>query len=383
MTSLANEDQNIKDQKAKEDVEVSSSQKTHSNVVLNLLNFFIKIFKDSVIWFARGLSSCISQVLGFMLVTIAILLVITALSGGLNEVNSDIASVNNNKEIFRDYGGQEEIALIELDGIIYENDAVAEPFGGGMSTITPNKVENALNKVREDSQIKAVLIYLNSPGGSPVASDRIYEIIQDFKTDTKAPVVVLMGDIAASGGYYISAAANKIYAHPSTITGSIGVIMETYNLKGLYEKIGVQKQVFKAGKYKDILNDSRDMTQEEKDIMNNLMSDAYNSFLNRVSEGRGMSLEDVRTKAEGKIYSGKSAKEAGLVDETGTLNDAIKATAKLSNLEKYKVVKIKGFSFFDNLLLGLESSAGRLGINLGVNIGAVNQPTYRILYKLP
>ena len=262
-----------------------------------------------------------------------------------------------------------------------EEEVANQPFIGGLKAITPVGVENFLNIVRADKDFKALLIYVSSPGGSAVASDRIFEVIKDFKKEKDIPIVVLMGDIAASGGYYISSAGDYIIANPATITGSIGVIMEAYNLEGLYEKVGVKKNTFKAGKYKDILSDSREMTKEEHEMIDLMINDAYNMFLSRVSEGRKIPFEKASELAEGKIYSGIAAKNAGLIDEVGTLDSAIAATALKANLQKYKVVKIKSGSFIDQLFSGLSYKFNNiLGV---VNPLSIRTPQYRLLYKMP
>ena len=341
-------------------------------------NFFVSLLKETAKWFFRGIGSCASLVLGYFFVVAAIFTTILALSGQTN-VSSNLSS--NNQEVFRDYGGDKKIALIELSGLILEKEDLSSPFYTPYASITPSSVENMLDLVRSDPNIKGVILHISSPGGSPVASDLIYEVISDFKKDTTLPVVVLMGDVAASGGYYISAPADYIFANPSTITGSIGVIMETYNLSGLYEKIGVRKETFKAGEYKDILSDSREITPEESVMINNLMQDAYQTFLTRVSEGRKLSMQDVVAVAEGKIYSGLKARDVGLVDSVGTLNDAIAYTASRANLTEYQVVKMKSGSFFDEIFGGISYSLRKTGAIVGIS--GVNEPKFRILYKLP
>lgn len=173
---------------------------------------------------------------------------------------------------------------------------------------------------------------VNSPGGSSAASDEIYRELKKFKKTGK-PVVISMGDIATSGGYYISAIADQIYANPSTITGSIGVIMQFKNLQDLYDKLGVDSITFKSGPYKDIGNPDRKLTAEEKELLQNMVDEVYQEFLTAVAEGRSMSKSKVEKLADGRIYNGRKAKKLGLVDEMGTFYDAVKTTAKLAEMK--------------------------------------------------
>ncbi|OGC49720.1 hypothetical protein A2716_00100 [candidate division WWE3 bacterium RIFCSPHIGHO2_01_FULL_40_23] len=344
----------------------------------SITSFFSTVIKESIKWFFKGLGNCVSMVVGYFMIFLLIIASISLLSQGSSKT-SEFDGLG--QELYRDYGGDDKIALIELSGLILERDALSNPISGTRDTITPDKVEKSLNRARDDSNVKAVILMVSSPGGSPVASDRIYEVIQDFRKNYKIPVVVLMGDVAASGGYYISAPADYIFANPSTITGSIGVILESYNLSSLYEKIGVKKETFKAGKYKDILSDSREITPEERIMINDLMQDAYETFVSRVAEGRNIPVNTVRSVADGKIYSGVGAKEVKLIDDTGNLDSTLAFTAKKAGLEKYKVVKIKTSSIFTELFTGVSYALYNSGLNLGV-VG-INQPKYQILYKMP
>ncbi len=345
----------------------------------SFLKFIFSVIKESTLWFFKGIASCASMVIGFFLVTTAILIALIALSGSGGS-SSSTTSLKSQSD-YRDYGGDAKIALIELSGIILEQSDVSNPISGGNDSITPDLVEESLNTVKDDKKIKAVILYISSPGGSPVASDRIYEIISDFKVSSNLPVIVMMGDVVASGGYYISSAADYIIANPSTITGSIGVILQTYNFSGLYEKVGIKKETFKSGKYKDILNDAREITPEEKVMINGLISDTYDTFIKRVADGRKMSESQVREVAEGKIYSGITAKEAGLIDQVGTVDDSIAYTANRVGVTKYKIVKIKTSGFLDELFSGIKFTLYNSGLNL--SLIKADQPRYRVLLEMP
>jgi protease-4 len=199
--------------------------------------------------------------------------------------------------------------------------------------------ESALDALRylrhavKDSRVKAVLLRINTPGGTVPTSQEIADQVIALKGEGK-PVVVSMSDVAASGGYYIACAADKIVAEPGTITGSIGVIFSSLNLKGVADKLGVQPVVIKSGQFKDIASPFRAMTQEGKTILQALILDSYDQFVNAVSKGRNMTVEAVKKIADGRIYSGRQALKIGLVDELGGYDTAL-VTLKQLCKERY------------------------------------------------
>lgn len=227
------------------------------------------------------------------------------------------------------------LALIKLEGVIAESQSSSPT----MSTAYNHQ---ALLQQLEDAfsqdDIKAVILQVNSPGGGVYESDEVYHRIMKLKAKYKKPLVVYMSQEAASGGYYISMAADKIYANPNTLTGSIGVIISTYNYNQLASKIGIQDVTFKSGANKDLLNPMRPLTDEEKNIMQSLVNDSYGRFVDIVAKGRGMDRQKVLQLADGRVYSGNQAKQLGLVDDLGYLEDAVDGTAKLVDTSNPKVV---------------------------------------------
>ncbi len=219
------------------------------------------------------------------------------------------------------------IAVIPLTGTITTQDSSL--LSG--STITPDLVSNYLAKTESDTAVKAIVFRIESPGGEIVPCQEILWEIERVK-ETKT-IVVSMGGMAASGGYYISTKADKIVALPTTMTGSIGVISQVTNVEGLLEKLGIQIETFKGGKYKDMYSGFREMTSEEKEIVQRMIDEYYESFVDVVAEGRGLSKEEVRDLATGQIYTGTEARELGLVDELGDLNTAIDLAAGLAGIE--------------------------------------------------
>jgi len=222
------------------------------------------------------------------------------------------------------------VAVISLSGPIqYGSSGLL--FGG--IVISPKLVRSQLERAKKDISVKAVVIQVESPGGNVAACQ---EILNELEQVEK-PIVVSFGDMAASGGYFISAKADKIVALPGTLTGSIGVIAEIPNLKGLFDKLGIEMEVFTGGEHKDMYAGVRELTPEEKVIMQDMTDQLYDQFVQVVVEGRGLSESTVRKLATGQLYTGEQAKALGLVDELGGLSKAIDVAASLAGIEKPQV----------------------------------------------
>lgn len=226
------------------------------------------------------------------------------------------------------------VAVITLSGPIQW-----ESFGlllGGR-VITPELVRVQLERAKKDVAVKAVVLQIESPGGSVAACQEILSQIE--KMDK--PVVVSMGDVVASGGYYISAKADKIVALPGTLTGSIGVIAQIPNVKGLYDKLGIEVEVFKEGKHKDMYAGLRELTPEEKELMQEITRELYDQFIEVVAQGRRLDKDRVGALATGQLYTGAQAKVLGLVDELGGLDKAVELAAELAGIKEPEVVYYK------------------------------------------
>ena len=198
------------------------------------------------------------------------------------------------------------VAVVEVRGVIASSDVVCD----------------ALSDVRQDPHVVAVVLRVDSPGGGVAPSQEIFDEIRRVR-DVK-PIIASLGNVAASGGYYIAAATTRIVSDPGTLTGSIGVIMEFRNLETLAQKIGIGETVVKSGPYKDIGNPVRPMTPAERTLLQGTVDDVYAQFVDAVSTGRGLAPERVRAIADGRVLSGAQALQAGLVDELGGLNAAIR-----------------------------------------------------------
>ena len=211
--------------------------------------------------------------------------------------------------------GGPRVAVVEIEGIILD---------GG-------QVIRDLRDYADNPSVKAVVLRINSPGGVVAPTQEISSAVQRVRKAGK-PVVASLGAVAASGGYYVAVSCDRIYANPGTLTGSIGVVMQMANLEGLLKKVGVDYVVVKAGKYKDVGNLARQMTPEERKILQALLDDVYGQFVDAVAEGRGLEKEEVMAFADGRIYSGQQAQALKMVDELGGYEDAIEAAAKLGNI---------------------------------------------------
>ncbi|HUO78163.1 MAG TPA: signal peptide peptidase SppA [Thermodesulfovibrionales bacterium] len=233
--------------------------------------------------------------------------------------------------LFRGSPMGDKVALVRIEGPIVDS-------------------KNPIDEIKEymkDPSVKAIVLRVDSPGGAVAPSQEIYEEVR--KAVAKKKIVVSMGSLAASGGYYISAPASRIVANPGTLTGSIGVIMEIPNLEGLMNKVGVKTEVIKSGRHKDIASVFRGIGREEREILQGVLDDVHDQFINAVAEGRKMLPDQVKKLADGRIFTGKQAVGIGLVDELGNLEDAIKVAAKLSGIkgEPGVVSKKEKFSFMD------------------------------------
>jgi protease-4 len=228
----------------------------------------------------------------------------------------------------------DKIALVKLEGLLVSSEQAVEE----------------LNEYADDSSIKAIVLRIDSPGGGVVVSQEIYNAVRNARKDGKK-VVASMGTVAASGGYYIAAAADQIVANPGTLTGSIGVKMEFANVEKLLEKIGVRGMVVKSGEYKDVGSPFREMSEQEQQMLQAVIDDVHSQFIKAVAEGRNMQEAEVRAIADGRIFTGRQALELKLVDQMGDLTDSIKIAGELGGIKgKPRVIeKRKRIPFYDYL----------------------------------
>lgn len=233
------------------------------------------------------------------------------------------------------------VALIRVEGVIMDS----------------HETIKEIKEYVKDPFIKAIVLRIDSPGGAVVPAQEIYKEIR--KAVQKKNVIVSMGSVAASGGYYIASPATKIIANPGTLTGSIGVIMEVPNVEGLMGKLGIKTEVVKSGRYKDMASIFRGIGKEEKVILQEVLDNVHEQFIKAVAEGRKMFYDDVKKISDGRIFTGEQALKIGLIDELGDLDDALRVAAKLSGIEGEPVVvsKKERFSIM-NLLRGPKELIG-------------------------
>ncbi|MBI5966251.1 MAG: signal peptide peptidase SppA [Deltaproteobacteria bacterium] len=256
--------------------------------------------------------------------------------------------------------GNEKIAVIEIKGVILD----------------PQPIIEKLIKFRKNDKVKAIVLRIDSPGGGVGPAQEIHGEIKKVQREKK--VVVSMGSVAASGGYYIACGADKILANPGSITGSIGVIVESLNVEELLRKIGLRSMVIKSGKHKDIASPLREMTEEEKKLLQGVLDSVHEQFIRAVAEGRKLPLEKVRELADGRIFSGDQAQALGLVDGLGNLQDTIAVAAKMAGIKGEPEVIYPEKKKFSLLELLLQEMVLKFWESVGENF-----PQLYFLYTLP
>lgn len=273
--------------------------------------------------------------------------------------------------------GKDQVAVITLYGVI------SYGIAGEATESMVDDVVAKLQEARNDDRVKAVILRVDSPGGEVTASDVIYHEV--VLTEEVKPVVVFMDSMAASGGYYAAVGGTHLMANELSITGSIGVILQTYNLTGLSEKIGLDVLTVKSGGMKDLLNPFRETTPEEVAFVQKLIDETYLRFLSVVSDERGLEAEALKTGvADGRILSGKRALAEGLIDSTGYFDDAIDKALELAGLEEASVVRLdapKTFSRLFNLLGSAMNRSGRVQVQVGPE--ALNLQAGKLYYISP
>jgi protease IV len=261
-----------------------------------------------------------------------------------------------------DEDARDKIAVIYVSGVISDGED-----GGGTEVGMVADIEDQLQEAVDDKHVKAIILRINSPGGEVVASDTIYQAV--LAARDKKPIVASIDTMGASGAYYIAVGADYIVANELSITGSIGVIMESFTYGGLADKIGVKFYTFKSGKYKDILNPSREPTEDEKALVQGLVMEVYEKFVGIVAEERDMKVDDLKNGlADGRILSGKQALDAGFVDGVGYFDDAVDKAEELASIKKSKVVRyVEPFSIRNLLRFMGKNDKAKIQIELTPN----------------
>ncbi len=257
-------------------------------------------------------------------------------------------------------GFGERVGVIEVRGVIEDS----------------REIVSQIRTMARDERVKAVLVRVESPGGAVAPSQEIYQALNELRSRYEKPVVVSMGTIAASGGYYIACAADSVLALPGTLTGSIGVILQFPDLREVFRKVGIGMETIKSGAHKDIGSPFRQLTDSERELLQAMVDDVYGQFVEVVAQGRGMSQDSVRALADGRIFSGRQAQTLGLIDRTGSYHDALAVAGGMGGLgDEPEITKPKKSkkSIFDILT----EAAGNFSDPAG-QISALSSP--RLLY---
>jgi len=274
------------------------------------------------------------------------------------------------------------VLLMNIDGLI--SDAPDKSLLGTGDPSTVSLVREELQKAKESGNIRGIITIVNSPGGTVTASDIVYHEILRFKKDSNVPVYAIMLDTAASGGYYVSLAADRIYAHPTTITGSIGVISLTLNFEGLMQKIGIQSKVKKSGDKKDIFSPFRADTEEEGAIMQTIVDLLHKRFLDAVEEGRSGRIKraQIEALADGRPYTAGQALEQGLIDKIGYMDDVIGDMSRELNTDEIRLVRYVRSGDYSGSIYSATAVRSRPDFDLSLltEIAFFERPDARFLY---
>lgn len=283
--------------------------------------------------------------------------------------------------ILEEGNSRERIAVLTLDGVIQDlgrTSPVFQSYGYNHQFFM-----GQLQDILADDTIKGIVLKVNSPGGGVIESADIYDALRQIQIEKEIPIYVAMMGMAASGGYYVSAPAEKIFVTPETITGSIGVIMQSVNYAKLAEKYGIDFNTIKTGPYKDIMSSTREMTEEERAMLQEMINDSYERFVDIIEEGRGMTEAEVKKVADGRIMNGRQAIEVGLADDFGKPADVIQAMRVDYNLESAEVFEYTMLDSFSSLFALKTNALFRNSIEteiIGKLLSETNSPRMMYLY---
>ena len=306
---------------------------------------------------------------GFGLFLLVFLGVLSAVFSGLKEAPSFAAASRQVKTTVIRSGGAAKIAHIDLDGII-----TASASHGSSSMV--DQFRELVEAAVADGSVKAIVVRINSPGGEVTASDRLHRILQS--ADQVKPVIAYLDTIAASGGYYAACGTRHIISHPTTFTGSIGVIIQSIKYRELFDKVGVSMEVYKSGQLKDLLSGTRETSPEEIALVNELVQETYTRFLEIVASNRRKSVAELRASplTDGRIFSGSQALAAGMVDQNGFIEDAYDHAMKLAGVSGATVVQYTPrFGLFD--AIGVFGAAAEPGKRVEIDVSERLVPRLR------
>lgn len=269
---------------------------------------------------------------GFLFLIFVFFIIVITVIGAIISFKSKVSVSLPFNETVIEGEGTDKIALIPINGEI-----VSDTTYSSINQINAQDIISILKQIEKDDNVKAVVLKINSPGGSVTSVDEVYQKLKSLKSKKK--IIASFGETGASGAYYLAAVGEKILANPTSIVGSIGVILQIPNLEGTFEKIGYKEVVIKSGNLKDIGSYNRAMTDEEKKILQDMTDEVYNRFVDVVAVGRRMDKKEVLPLADGRIYTGQQAKNLKLIDDFGDIDTAINQAKSLAGLSQAKVVE--------------------------------------------
>ncbi len=291
-------------------------------------------------------------------VLLFIIFIIVSVGAAMRESGGMASNARNVHEQIVREGGRDKIAHIDLEGVIS-----ASANRGGRSMV--EEFSRRLNAAVEDERVRGIVVRINSPGGEVTASDRLHHMLR--RADARKPVVAYMDTIAASGGYYAACGSRHLMAHPTTLTGSIGVIMQSIKYGEMLDKLGLDFEIYKSGEMKDLLSGTRETRPDEIELVNELVGETYDRFLSIVAENRGKSLTELRGSpfTDGRIFSGRQGLDGGFIDSNGFIDDAYAKAAELAGVTDPTVVRYRTrqglFDLFDPLA---QAGAGKVEIDV-------------------
>ncbi len=303
----------------------------------------------------KQISSTTYNVGGKVLKSAFFIFLFLSLIGGFNQESNGSYKVLYGK-------GQDQIAVIDLSGVIVESGSATSPFTQEQM-ITPAGVTSIFETLQDNSNLKAIVLKINSPGGSVTASEEVYQLILTYRNKLNVPIIASFGETAASGGYYIGLAADQIVANSTTMTGSIGVILQTINYSELANKYGIKNVVIKSGQNKNLLDPLEPVNDRQIALLQQTVDEAYEQFTSRVIERRKIDGATLAPLADGRVLTGNQAYIGGLVDSIGTFRQAVDVTAKIANLTNYEVIEYGQPSLLQSLFSAVASNF-RLNVSI-------------------
>uniref|UniRef100_A0A7C3QU90 Signal peptide peptidase SppA n=1 Tax=Leptospirillum ferriphilum TaxID=178606 RepID=A0A7C3QU90_9BACT len=276
-------------------------------------------------------------------------------------------------------GAKDKLLLVPINGFIGDQTSRGLPFLGGRED-TVTRIRATLRKASQDPKVRGIVLLIDSAGGSVTASDRVYHLIREFKRKSGIPVMAMVGDMGASGAYYVSVAADEVWVHPTSVVGSIGVVIFNVGVTGLMQKIGVEDRSLASGPEKEMGSPFKPMTDKDKSLFQGLISDLYAQFFDIVSRNRQIAPDVLKPLADGRIYTARQALKDHLVDRIGYRDDLIHHLKRLMHVQRFEVIRYREPFLASTGIFGSESSSGSPLADAGKVAGLLTKSGPTMLY---